>query len=372
MNDKDEIHSYTILEKSHLNMLGLNIPPNMDLRQMTIIKGIEREYMADLDGDGLRAELDPDSDDDGLLDGDDPYPYEPNSLIDPLKKNELPKEVVLYARKQLTANDGITCESDLSAYCVYASEDMNSDYGMFMGARVSAAELYAKNNVFIRSNPDNVFAVNYYGSDNLMSVRPDGRMTIDRHNKVEQWPWKLNIELPDFEEGDSVLVVHQGDTCFLDSNIRLKTLKVESGGVAYFSVGNVFIGNLQLDAESKINFLKPRQETNLYVKKTFLCRGSFSLYPRIGLKELARGFRFFYYGLEEIYIDMDWGGTIIAPNAKIVLGQTQKKNLYGQFYANEIVIHQYSKLVNIPFEPEQDRLEYVAGGKILKMEKNQI
>jgi hypothetical protein len=46
--------------------------------------------------------------------------------------------------------------------------------------------------------------------------------------------------------------------------------------------------------------------------------------------------------------------------------------LYGQFYANEIVVHQYSKLVNVPFEPEQERLEYMASGKILKMEEGQI
>ncbi len=372
VNDKNEIYSYTILEKARLNISGVNFPPKVDLRQVNAIGGIEREYMADVDGDSLRAELDPDSDNDGLLDGVDPEPYKPNSLIDTLQINELPKGVVLYARKQLIVNDGTTCASDNSATCIYASEDMESNYGILMGARTIAAELYAKNNVFIRSNPDNVFVVDYYGSDELASARPDGRMTIDRHYDIADWPWKMNINLPEFNEGDSVLVVHHGDTCFLSDDIHLKTLKVESGGVVYFPEGNVYVGNLQLDAGSMVNFLKPIFETNLYVKNRFQWRGNFSIYPRKGVKELARGFRLFYCGFDRIYIDVEWGGTIIAPNAKVILGQTNKKNLYGQFYANEIEVHQYSKLVNVPFDPEQERLEYMAIGKILKMEVGQI
>ncbi len=81
VNDKDEIYSYTILEKSRLDLTSLRVGKNKDLEQTRVIQGIENEYMADIDGDGLRAELDPDSDGDGLLDGDDPEPYKPNSLI---------------------------------------------------------------------------------------------------------------------------------------------------------------------------------------------------------------------------------------------------------------------------------------------------
>ena len=58
------------------------------------------------------------------------------------------------------------------------------------------------------------------------------------------------------------------------------------------------------------------------------------------------------------FFDTNWYGTIIAPKARIILGQTNAKNLYGQFYANEIVIHQYSNLNLVPFEWEQGGLEY--------------
>ena len=359
VNDKDEIYSYTIMEKSRLNLAGSYVGAYADLTQMRVILGIQSEYMADVDGDGLRAELDPDSDNDGVLDGFDPEPYRPSGADDSLEINELPRDVVLYALKQLKVNDGTTCSNSTSDYCTYVSEDTNSDYGMIMGARVSAARLYARNNVFIRSNPENTFVVNYYGSDTLATARPDGKMTIDRHFRAESWPWKLSIVLPPFDEGDSMLVVQSGDTCFLSDNDRFRMLKVESGGVIYLPVGDVYVGDLQLDAGSLINFSKPLYETNLHVKGKFTWRGNFSLYYQIGLRSLARGFRLFYYGNESLFFDADWGGTVIAPNAKIVLGQTNAKNLYGQFYANEIVIHQYAQLENVHFEPDQNRIEYV-------------
>ena len=360
VDDKDEIHSYTLLEKSRLNLTGSYVGAYADLTQMRLIGGIEREYMADVDDDGLRAELDPDSDNDGLLDGIDPEPYKPNGASDSLEINELPKDVMLYALKQLIVNDGTTCSNSMLDYCSYVSEDTSSDYGMFMGARASAARLFARNNVFIRSNPENTFIVNYYGSDNLATARPDGKMTIDRHFRAENWPWKLNIVLPSFDEGDSVLIVQSGDTCFLGDNDHFRMLKVESGGVVYFPVGNVYIGDLQLDAGSLVKFEDQSRNTVLYVKGKILWKSRFSYKTGFGFTYdfVARHFKLVYSGIGRVFFDTNWYGTIIAPKARIILGQTNAKNLYGQFYANEIVIHQYSNLNLVPFEWEQGGLEY--------------
>lgn len=69
-----------------------------------------------------------------------------------------------------------------------------------------------------------------------------------------------------------------------------------------------------------------------------------------------------------VFFETNWYGTIIAPNAKIVLGQSHEKDLYGQFYANEIVVHQYANIKVVPFNLEQIHLEYVfnseAGGEL--------
>ncbi len=357
--DKDEIYSYTIRERSTLIFSGSYKGEKADLRKLTVIKGIEDEYLADVDGDGLRAELDPDSDNDGLLDGEDLDPYNFTLLRDSLEINELPKEVVLYALKQLRVNDGTTCINDTETPCIYAAEDTDSDYGIITGVSTSAAALFAKNNVFIRNNPNNTFSVNYYGSNNLTTTRHDGYITIEKKHSEEEWPWKLNIAPPAFDEGDSILVIHRGDSCLLNNNDHFKKLKVESGGIVYFPVGNLFVGDLQLDAGSKIRFEDQSRNTTLYAKGSILWKSIFSYKKEFGFREdaVAGNFRFIYSGTQKIFFDTNWHGTIIAPNSKIVLGQTNNKDLYGQFFAKEIVIHQYSYLVYTPFNPEQKSLE---------------
>lgn len=365
VNDKDEIYSYTILEKTSLNLNGSYEDDNVDLSQIRLIEGINSEYMADIDGDGLRAELDSDSDNDNLIDGEDSEPYRAKDLDYTLGINELPKDVVLYALNKLKINDGVTCESSVTDICIYASEDVNSDYGMIMGARALAAHLYAKNKVLIRSNPNNTFAVNYYGSNNLTTERPDGKLTIDKNFSADKWPWNLNISLPLFDEGDSVLVVHQGDTCILNDDDHFKMLKVESGGVVYLPAGNVFVGDLQLDAGSAVGFVSKNKNTSLFVKGKVLWKSSF--FYKTGMNfsydTVASLFRFIYSGTENIFFNTNWYGTIIAPNAKIILGQTHYKNIYGQLLAKEIVIHQYAYIRNVPFYHSQGMLEYVLNGQ---------
>lgn len=346
VNDKDEIHSYTILEESALNLVGSYKKVDFDLSRMRLIAGIDSEYMSDVDGDGL-------------LDGEDPEPYRYNSN-DTLKENELPPNVALYAKERLQVNDGVSCQSD-AGYCIYASEGTDSEYGIMMGARASAAYLHARNNVLIRSNPNNTFLVNFYGPDSLGTTRPDGKVTIERHFAYDQWPWVLDIEIPPYDTGDSILVVQRGDSCVLNGNDRFKSLKVESGGTIYLPMGNVYAGNLQLEAGSHVRFVNSSRNTVLYVKDSVIWKSDFGYVTsrNFSYKFPAQNFRLFYSGSRSIFFETNWYGTIIAPNAKIVLGQTAEKNLYGQFYANEIVVHQYANINVVPFNLEQIHLEYV-------------
>lgn len=69
---------------------------------------------------------------------------------------------------------------------------------------------------------------------------------------------------------------------------------------------------------------------------------------------IAYGFKLYYYGVETFYVYGLWRGTIIAPNAKIVLGQNRSKELYGQFLAKRIVVHQYTTIRYFKFKPSQD------------------
>lgn len=74
----------------------------------------------------------------------------------------------------------------------------------------------------------------------------------------------------------------------------------------------------------------------------------------------------YYYGTNRVFVQSDFAGTIVAPNAEVVVGQSGK-NFYGAIYAKSIVIHQNTKITWVPFVQtpvgtivaEIDRLNYV-------------
>ena len=46
-----------------------------------------------------------------------------------------------------------------------------------------------------------------------------------------------------------------------------------------------------------------------------------------------------------------WAGTIFAPNADLILGQSNKK-LYGRFLGKNVTVHQYAQVYSVRFNPE--------------------
>ena len=68
---------------------------------------------------------------------------------------------------------------------------------------------------------------------------------------------------------------------------------------------------------------------------------------------IATGFKLYYYGSERFFVHGAWAGTIITPNAQLMLGQTHNKELYGQFYGKSVIVHQYSKVSRVPFKPQK-------------------
>ena len=62
----------------------------------------------------------------------------------------------------------------------------------------------------------------------------------------------------------------------------------------------------------------------------------------------AQHIKVVYYGTDRVYIQTDFAGTIIAPNAEVVVGQSGK-NFYGAIYAKSFVVHQNTKITWVPF-----------------------
>lgn len=67
------------------------------------------------------------------------------------------------------------------------------------------------------------------------------------------------------------------------------------------------------------------------------------------------------HGNETMTVEGMWAGTIFAPNADLILGQSNKK-LYGRFLGRNITVHQYATLYSVSFNPEITT-EFVWRGK---------
>ena len=71
------------------------------------------------------------------------------------------------------------------------------------------------------------------------------------------------------------------------------------------------------------------------------------------LEKVAKGFKLIQHGSETMTVEGMWAGTIFAPNADLVLGQSSK-SLYGRFLGKNVIVHQYAQVYGIPFAPEMN------------------
>lgn len=127
-----------------------------------------------------------------------------------------------------------------------------------------------------------------------------------------------------------------------------RSLKVEAGGTLLITSGEMTIDYLQLDSDAKLYFATPGYETVIHVNKSIKWNAEIiNTDPAL----YAQGFKLYYYGTETFDIAGRWGGTLIAPNAEIILGQNWNKVIYGQFLAKQIVVHQYATIQRVIFNP---------------------
>ena len=145
-------------------------------------------------------------------------------------------------------------------------------------------------------------------------------------------------------------IVRAGECDTLSGYVSFKTIKVEAGGKLYFDECEISVKNLQLDAGSSIVLVKPGLSTILHVNEHIQWN---TVIENRNFGNVARGFKLYYYGGERFFVHGVWAGTLIVPNAKLVLGQTQNKKLYGQFYGKGVTVHQYSKIFRVPFNPKK-------------------
>ena len=372
IDDKTEIYSYVIRE---------TINGKKDVYHPGMFKGggVKTENFVDVDKDGKRAENDDDSDDDGIKDGEEDLNH--NGLVDvgetdPYHKdntdsieNEIPSNIVIYSSGYIRINDGVRFfkgsseNSQCPDNCDIAAE-AKEDISVIVGVNDTIGNIYTKGQVWVR-NKGSVKTVRYYGLPQIFetilqditiqqnSINDSFSVSLDLNLDEQLWPYHI----PEFSakaiNANDEKIVRAGECDTLKGGISFKTIKVEAGGKLYFDEGEITVKTLQLDAGSSIDFVKPGFSTILHVNENIHWNTTIE---KQDFGAVAKGFKLYYYGSERFFVHGVWAGTLIAPNAKLVLGQTQNKKFYGQFLGKGVTVHQYSKVFRVPFNPKKSTI----------------
>jgi hypothetical protein len=365
IDDKTEIYSYVIRER---------IKGGRDIYHPGMItgRGVMKEIYVDIDDDKKRAENDEDSDGDNIKDGDEDLnhngildsgetdPYH-NNNTDSIE-NEIPNNIVIYSFDYIRINDNVSLfkgsseRSQCGDNCDIAAET-KENISVNVGARAKIGDVYTKGLVWVR-NMGLVRTVRYYGLPQvfetiLTSTSVDGdyyKGQIDINLDERLWPYHIPKFFGKSINTNTEKIVRAGECDTLAGVVSFKTIKVEAGGKLYFDEGEITVNNLQLDAGSSIDFVKPGFSTILHVNEHIQWN---SVIKSQDFGNVAEGFKLYYYGSERFFVHGVWAGTLIAPNAKLVLGQTENKKIYGQFLGKGVTVHQYSKIFRVPFNPQK-------------------
>lgn len=377
--DKTEIWSYVIRAVPKITPKGTDSNVNQyELPINVSIASIEKEMFADIDGDSLRAELDSNSDNDELLDGEedlnrngivdegetDPY-YAEDGRRPIYVEDDVPGNFALYSLGRLSMNDGSQCryyaDKNVSGPCSFATESKIKYYAVSMASSEKQYVLHSKGGTLLRNRNEIEYVYLYEGVNGrpVLNIQKGASALGHAYVPEENWVWSVNQNLASIGVGNLEKVVKSGEIYILTNGTRLNKLKVESGGFLWIGMGEMFVGELQLEAGSMVDFSNPGYSTILHVGQNVIWRANVDLTGvnpnkiRDKMFDIAEGFKMVYYGTNPLYIEGAWAGTIYAPKAKLVLGQANK-TIYGRFVGNGISVHQYAKLNAVRWIPKRE------------------
>lgn len=368
IDDKREIYSYAYNANSPCS----NCDAAYDL-----------QYMSDKDKDGVRAEMDADDNGDGIIDGLQRF------SDDTLKLMAVPVDYTLFARDHLTLNDGVQCFNSVlenESFCKIASAGGNAfQYienpevvSLGVDSHVGNVDAYFRSysngivkmrnrsvihgdvGLFAKSSlPEVGDVVDTVTAEKFMSRQQASEIQGQVELKYVR-DWKLNylFTLPNISKVvySSKKEVSTGETFYFSNGMAYDTLKIDNGATLVLEPGEMFVrGLLQLEPGAVIEFSNPGVKTILNVdgKLNWKTSSNRPLEDMNYWNSVASGFMLVLHKSGTIYIEGDLCGTLYAPLAKIIIGQT-KKIYYGRILAKDIVVHQRTKIFRVDFNPKEN------------------
>ena len=376
INDYQEIYDYKECETNSgfympyvftsTNPEGQSIDHPTNQPQISYIS------QSDFDGDGLHAAIDRDSDGDGYCDIQEKA-FEENDVTHNCERFDASRHpegiqpqcwdyvLALLAKERLMLNDMVSCVSLDNTYCPIASygDDFYWPYGVTLGVGAKAGNIYSTKSVFLRDNAKVFGDLETAGS--VIEQSPTTTITgAVVENITHLKDFSNTFYRPVLENVSATVdfstyqqrIVNSGESVL--SNIfgvgsNNEAFNFNSGSALFLNTtGNLFASSLTFQRDA---MLHPPTTGSIvfHIGNDFQWNGTVMTNDMIST---AQHIMVYYYGTNKVFIQTDFAGTIVAPNAEVVVGQAGK-NFYGSIFAKSIVVHQYTKVTWVPFIPVQ-------------------
>lgn len=371
IDDKTEIWSYTRLEF---------FPKNNN--------GVTEEKFADIDKDGFRAERDEDSDGGGLKDGEEDLNH--NGIQDEGETHPFDNfddrysdystsnfdYFTLYAFHHLSINDGVKCydsADSLGALCNIAAASSSGHYTISIGSKATVGNVYSRGDFMLRSHSsiDSLFLTTPL--DDIVRNQQNHNEILENHvqapfyrkakttiqDSVWKLKWPITGILSNYTLQKKDIVIKSGDTLQLKNGDHYSFIKIESGGTLIINPGETWVNEIQLHDNSRLLYSNPYKASILHVCGNFTWRAKIQNQDYL---TIAQHFKLIQHSKQNMFVDNIFAGTIFAPTSNVILGQSNKI-FYGTVIANDITVHQYSRIYHIPFSNEKSTIYITAGLK---------
>lgn len=313
---------------------------------------------SDFDGDGLNAAMDEDSDGDGYCDDQEVECDRFDASKHPagVTPNCKSTDVALLAREKLSINDRSYCKKQDGTYCPIASfgTDFNDSYGVNIGVDASVGNVYSAKSVVLRDRAvvhgkleTAGSVVSQSSTANVTGATIENSANADMYQSVYAPLLNRNASNIDFTIQHNN-VYNSGEVVFssaLGFGENHTSFSFNSGSELVFDQAvNLFAGSLNFQSGAKLNAPTGGSVT-FHIGKNFQWNGEIVASDMV---TAAQHIMVIYYGSNTVFVQKNFAGTIIAPNAEVVIGQVGKE-FYGAIYAKRIIVHQETKVTWVPF-----------------------
>lgn len=360
INDYEEIYDYKMCETYSNTFMPYVFKLNNQTINQPQISYIDQ---SDFDGDGLHAAIDKDSDGDGYCDN------QENNKCDrfdatryPLGEMPLCKDYMtaLLAKERLQLNDRTTCVSLSGSYCPVASYGSNfsETYGVSLGVDALIGNIYSTKSVLLRNRAvvhGNLETANSVIKQSSTATITGAVIENSIHSNTHAAMYSTVLDNATINAGFTILhhqIFNSNEVAFshvFGAGANNTDFNFNSNSSLLFnSTGNLMAGSLKFQYGAKL-YPPTNGSVIFHIGNDFQWNGTMETSDMISA---AQHIMIYYYGTNRVFVQTDFAGTIIAPNAEVVVGQSGK-NFYGAIYAKSIVVHQNTKITWVPFVEAQ-------------------